>query len=167
MSKGGHNRKPKQLKIIQGTFRADRNPEHEPEIPPLSEYPKAPSYLNRWAKRKWKELVPQLVDTGILTGVDLGALELCCLQYGIVLELHDAITHYVNEDGKRTKRSIAQYLEGRTIQSQPEYSAMKEAARMYKALAEQFGITPASRSRVDIQGGEKEIDPMEALLDEG
>lgn len=165
MPKGGHNRKPRQLKVIQGTFRPDRNPKNEPQVPALTDVPKPPPGLNRWARRMWKELTPHIVDNGVLTVVDLPAWEACCQQYGLYRELLDAITHVRTDDGKRVRRSVAAYLAGRNSQTIPEYTAMRQAFSQFKTYLEQFGLTPASRNRVDIpRGGKQEEDPMEAIL---
>jgi hypothetical protein len=79
MPRGGQNRKPRQSKIIQGTFRKDRNPSREPEPSIVPEPPKPPSGLNRWARREWKRLAAELAEQGLLTIVDLAALEIACV----------------------------------------------------------------------------------------
>ncbi|MFW5777375.1 MAG: phage terminase small subunit P27 family [Spirochaetota bacterium] len=171
MPKGGHNRKPKALKVIHGTARKDRNPENEPEVRPLTEVPKPPTGLNRWARKIWKELAPELVDNGVLSHVDVFAFEMCCTQYGIAKELEYRITHWpvidreTGEVIRVRKQSIADYLRGRNSQTMPEYAAMRQAVAQFKALVEQFGLTPASRNRIDLpKGGENQEDPMEALI---
>lgn len=167
MARGGQNRKPRQLKVVQGTFRKDRNPAREPEGNPITDPPRAPSTLNRWGKRLWKQVVVQLTDNGVLTDLDLPALEQLCQEYGIAAELYDAVTHYVDEDGKRKRQSIAEYLAGRNSQTMPEVAVMRQAKNAMKSYLEQFGLTPASRNRIDLgKGEEKEEDPMEALLNE-
>jgi len=167
MPRGGQNRKPKQLKVIQGTFRKDRNPAKEPEGTPVTEAPRAPSTLNRWGKRLWKRYAVLLIDNGVLTDLDLPALEQLCQEYGIAAELYDAVTHYVDDDGKRKRQSMAEYLAGRNSQTMPEVAVMRQAKNALKSYLAEFGLTPASRNRIDLgKGGEKEEDPMEALLNE-
>lgn len=163
---GGRPRKPRQLKVIQGTFRKDRNPGQEPEVAPLAEVPRAPAGLNRWARRMWRDLTPTIVGNGVLSEVDLPAWEVCCQQYGIYRELLDAITHFRDRESKRHRCSIADYLAGRNSQTMPEYTAMRQAFATMNAYLQQFGLTPASRNRIDLKGGKKEEDPMEALLNE-
>lgn len=159
-------RVPRKLKLIRGTFRPGENPANEPEPEVLSDVPKAPSYLNRWGKAKWKEIAEELVDKGVLTVVDLPALELLCAQYGLFCELHDAITHEVGPDGKRRKVSVARYLAGKNSQTIPEYVQMKAASAAYKTYAVEFGLTPASRNRIDLPERTPQTkDPTEALLE--
>lgn len=169
MPRGGHNRKPRAQKIIQGTFRKDRNPKQEPAVDLLAEPPKPPTGLNRWARKIWKELAPELVDKGVLSSVDLFAFEALCVQYGIYRELHHAITHWTiyDDDGnpvRTVKQSVAQYMRGRNSQTMPEYTAMRQAFAQFKTYLEQFGLTPVSRNRIEVQGGSKDEDPMEAIL---
>ena len=171
MPKGGHNRKPRALKVIHGTDRRDRNPENEPEVQPLTEIPRPATGLNRWARKIWKALAPELVGNGVLSHVDLFAFEMCCAQYGIAKELEHRITHWPIVDAETgeviriKKQSLADYLHGRNSQTQPEYTAMRQAVAQFKAYLEQFGLTPASRNRIDLpKGGEDKEDPMEALI---
>lgn len=171
MPKGGHNRKPTALKIVQGTARKDRLPENEPEAPALTEIPKPPTGLNRWARKAWRALAPYLVDNGVLSDLDLLAFEACCIQYGIAKELEYRITHWpvidreTGEVVRIQKQSLADYLYGRNSQTMPEFTAMRQAWAQFKAYLEQFGLSPASRSRIDLsKGGEDKQDPMEALL---
>jgi phage terminase, small subunit, putative, P27 family len=168
MPSGGHNRKPRQLKVIQGTFRKDRNPEHEPEPQKFVEVPRPPSWLNSHGKRRWWDLAEELVRNGLLTVVDIPALEMTCDIYGQYRDLHDAIYKPIDPDtGKRTKRTLAQYMAGRNSQTIPEYTAMRNLLAAYKSYLAEFGLTPVSRNRVNIPKPERAADPMEALLNEG
>jgi P27 family predicted phage terminase small subunit len=161
------HRIPKQLKVVRGTFRKDRNPKNELEGEPVREVPKPPTGLNRWGRKLWKRIAQQLVDNGVLTELDLPALEQLCQQYGRAQELYDAMTHEIDETGKRRKRSLAEYLVGRNSQTMPEYQVMRQAENLLKAYLEQFGLTPASRNRIDLSHAQEEKqDPMEALLNE-
>lgn len=166
MGSGGHNRKPTKQKILQGTFRKHREPENEPAPAPVNEIPRAPSHLNRWGKRKWKELAPLLQYDGLLTSIDFTSLELVCGAYGTWREMLEAIYHYTDEDGKRHRRTMAQYLVGRNSQTAPELAAMHKAEQLYKSLIAEFGLSPAARGRINVPKPAAEKDPMEALLNE-
>jgi P27 family predicted phage terminase small subunit len=163
----GRPRDPKALKVIRGTFRGDRNPKNEPEPGKLDETPKAPSHLNRWGKALWKRTAAELVKLEMLTAVDLPALELLCDQYGIYRELKDAITHTVDELGVRSRCTVADYLRGRNSQTMPEYSAMKTALEKYRSIMTEFGLSPASRNKIDLPSRPQTQDPMEELVNGG
>lgn len=167
----GRPRMPKELKIIHGTFRKDRNPEEQPEPTKINEIPKPPKGLNRHAKRLWKDLSEELVDAGILTTVDLPALEICCVNYGLYKDAHEAVYSYMDTNPKtgrmkRFKRSLADYMRGKNSQTIPEYTAMTKAFENFKAYLIEFGLTPASRNRLQIPERPYEEDPMEKLNSE-
>jgi P27 family predicted phage terminase small subunit len=154
------------LKVLRGTFRKGENPGAEPSLPPLTKTPPAPSYLNKWGRKKWKEMTGSLIEDRIITAVDIPALEICCDQYGIYCELRDAVTHFVDDEGTRHKINIAQYLAGKNSQTIPEYTQMRAAAQLYKTYAVEFGLTAASRKRIDVpERAPVKKDETEALLE--
>jgi P27 family predicted phage terminase small subunit len=166
MSRGGHNKKPTILKLTHGTFREDRANEKEPEVKALDETPKAPSHLNNFAKNKWKELAPVLAQTKVLSEADLTMLEALCEAYGQYREAQYAVYHYKDEEtGKTKKRSLAQYMSGKNSQTMPEYTAMRQALSMVKTISAEFGLSPATRSRVNAIEEAEAKDPMECLLE--
>lgn len=168
MPRGGQNRKPRQAKIIQGTFRKDRNPNREPMPPVLPTAPKPPAGMNRWARRMWKELISELMNQNLATTIDLVTLELCCDAYGMYKEAKDAIFHPRDaKTGKRFRRTLAQYLLGRNSQTMPEMTTMKTGSQLFKAYMAEFGLSPASRNRINLPGPKDEgQDPMEKILNE-
>ncbi len=187
MPRGGQNRKPRKAKIIQGTFRKDRNPAREPTPPPVSTAPKPPPGMNRWARRLWKSLARELTDQELLTSVDLATLELLCAAYGDWKEAEQALFRPTNPlTGKRERRSMEQYLSGRDTwikvdeltadvvvsmrrnsQTAPELVARNRAYAIYRTYMAEFGLSPASRNRINLPAArEPGQDPMEKLLDE-
>lgn len=159
-------RVPTKLKMLKGTFRHNESPKNEPAPPIVNNIPAPPAHLNKWAKAMWRDLAPKLFDLGMLTEVDPYALEVLCVQYGLYRELYDAVTHIRGEDGKRARISVAQYLAGQNSQTIPEFAAMKSAFERFSALLREFGLSPASRSRIDIPRKEPVVaDPMEAILE--
>ena len=164
----GRPRKPTSAKIIQGNFRKDRSPKNEPQPKKVFEVPRPPSHLTRHAKKLWKSLAAELVEKGILTITDLPALEACCEIYGQYREAHEAVFHPIDSmTGKRTKRTLAEYLKGRNSQTMPEYTAMTKAFNTFKAYLIEFGMTPASRGKLDIpEVPEGNIDPVQRLYHE-
>jgi len=169
MSRGGQNRKPRKSKIIHGTFRKDRNPKREPEPEVVSNIPRPPSNLPLQGKKLWKSLAAELVDKGLLTVVDLGALEVCCFNYGLYKEFDKSIRTWTTDPvtGKRRKRTYAEYLAGRNSQTIPELTAMQKAFQLYKSYLVEFGLTPASRNRIELPEPKKdEEDPIKRMLDE-
>jgi P27 family predicted phage terminase small subunit len=167
MGSGGHNRKPKQRKIIEGTFRKDRNPQNEPEPEAYRDAPKPPSHLGRFGKKLWKQLSQRLTSEGLLTVLDLQALELLCETYDQYRQAHEAvyIIYEYDEEGKRRRkrRTLGEYLRGRNSQTMPEYTAMNRHFENMTKLLREFGMTPVARNRVEIPEKEDEADPMERM----
>lgn len=179
------NRKlPRQTKIIRGTFRPARNPEQEPEPTVLYETPKPPPGMNRWAKRMWKRVVDELVNTKVLTEVDVEGLQLACEAYGEYEEAKQAIYKPVNPlTGKRCRRTMEQYLSGldpwidvaeleplefsklrRNSQTAMEMIVMRGARQAFKSLVGEYGLTPVSRNRIDVGERSEKVDPMEEII---
>lgn len=168
MGSGGHNRKPRKSKIIHGTFRKDRNPKREPEPQAISNIPKPPSHLNRYAKKFWKSLAAELVDKGLLTVVDMAALEVCCVAYGEYRGAYDAV--YRPRDpvtGRIVKRTLTEYMCNRNSQTIPEHTAMRQAWNVFKSYLVEFGLTPASRNRIELPEPKgEEADPVKRMWNE-
>jgi P27 family predicted phage terminase small subunit len=164
----GRSRKPTKMKLIHGTFRKDRMPENEPEPERLIEVPRPPSYLTKYAKKLWKSLAAELVEHGILTKIDTAALEACCEAYGQYRAAHEAVFRPRDpETGKLMKRTLAEYMKGRNSQTMPEYTSMMKAFNTFKTYMIEFGLTPASRGRIDIpKSPEAETDTMKRLYHE-
>lgn len=151
MPRTGRPPKPTDLKVIQGTFRTNRHNSAEPSTEPLSLLPPPPDHLDGYAIQKWNQVGPVLCAMRVLSESSLSALEMLCESYGEYRELKDEI--HRGGDGRR--RTLAEYFAGRNSQTQPEYAAMKEARATYRVLLQDFGMTPASKSRVSVVEAEK------------
>ena len=161
-------RKPTQTKIIHGTFRKDRAPKNEPQPEKVLEIPRPPSHLSKYAKKAWKSLAGELVDKGILTVIDTLALETCCEAYGQYRLAYEAVFRPIDrKTRKRGKRTFAEYMKGENSQTTPEYAAMNKAWMTFKSYLAEFGLTPASRTKLEITEPKgKGDDPMEKLWNE-
>ena len=190
MPRGGHNRKPRKTKILQGTFRDDRNPEKEPAPPVVAELPPPPASMNHWACGLWRELVGDLKEQGLLTALDLASLQLLCEAFGDFEEAKQALFYPVNpRTGKRVRRSLEQYLSGiepymraaelkkmdtadlsvlrRNSQTAPELAQRNRAYALFKSYLTEFGLSPASRNRISVpKPKESDEDPVEKMLNE-
>jgi P27 family predicted phage terminase small subunit len=128
---GGHNRKPTWLKVLQGN--PGRRPLHlEGEPQPRVALPRCPPQLGDAAKAEWKRIAPQLYKLGLLTLIDRAALTGYCAAYGTFIEAEAALRQAgLDEAIERVLRKIS----------------CSSLAMMHR-YATEFGMTPASRTRV-------------------
>lgn len=163
----GRPRIPKEQKILSGTFRQDRNPANEPEPSKLDIVPGPPPSLNASGKKFWKQYMTELSSIGVVTTVDLGGFEIVAQTYGQWKEAEAAIYRPVGPDGKKIKRTLAQYMSERDHERKKmaELLTLEKARTDFFRFSAQYGMTPAFRNKIDVREPKgQDIDPMEALL---
>ena len=147
----GRKPKPTHLKIISG------NPGHRPlnkaEPKPKAATTRAPAGLSKLARKHWAVVARQLTDAGILTELDKPALVLYCAAWARWREA----TLEVQKRGMLVKAPS-----GYPMQNPYLAIANKAFEQMQKMMAE-FGMTPSSRSRIQIEPGAVE-DPLDDFL---
>jgi len=123
----GPGKKPKHLKVVAGTSRKDREPEAFVDLPVIDEAPEPPDWLlNAHAVNEWKRLARILTANKILTEAGLSAL-------GQVCNLHGEIVRQTSVGMMPPAHLFAQY----------------------RAMANDFGLTPVAQGKVK-PSGEKE-----------
>lgn len=143
---GGRPRKPTALKLLHGDF--DKNPQRRnaEEPQPKKSAPKCPAHLSDVAKDEWRRIVKELQSMDVVTQVDRSALEAYAVLYA---SWRDAIKT-VSEEGAFLDSETGKY-------EHPASKAARQlASEMHKVLC-QFGLTPASRSRVHVQKTTEEV----------
>ena len=147
----GRKPKPSQLKLVSG------NPGHRPlnknEPQPKAATARAPHGLSKLAQKHWHTVAKQLSDAKILTELDKTALVLYCEAWARWREATDAVA----ERGMLVKSPS-----GYPIQNPYLSIANKAFEQMQKMLVE-FGMTPSSRSRIQVQE-DNSADPMDSYL---
>ena len=128
--------KPTALKLIEGN-RGRRPLKREPKPRPV--VPKCPAHLNTPAKREWGRVSKVLHKLGLLTEIDRAQLALYCQAWGRWIEAEDAL--------KKHGTIVKAPKTGWPIQSPYLAVANKAMEQMQRALSE-FGMSPASRTRV-------------------
>lgn len=86
----------------------------------------------------WEMLAPQLEELGLLTQVDGGALESACVNYARAVDA-DAI---VKKKGLVIKTPFGP-------KTNPAISISLKSWNAFRMFATEFGLTPASRSRLN------------------
>ena len=151
MSKG-RKRIPDHLKVVRGTDRADRRNDEAPT--PAQVRPPMPSTLTDTAQANWDRFCTVLENMGVLTIADEFALEQLVEAYADWRQAHEVIaaesTHYVTESSTG----------GTMIRAHPAVAMRSDAGRRFHSLLSEFGLTPASRSKVSVAtGGVEQDDP--------
>ncbi len=166
MGKRGPAPKPTALKLLEGNPGKQKLNKNEPMPNVPDVVPRPPSRLMPEAKKEWKRLAPAMVALGLLTEVDTSAFAELCQNYAYYLAADKEIMSLGEKGPIAMQRTPSGYT-----QQHPLLSLRRSYyEQWHKGLAD-FGLTPASRSRLvvgdmDISGNSSMSmsDPMERLL---
>jgi P27 family predicted phage terminase small subunit len=138
--------KPTALKLIQGN--PGKRPLNKAEPKPGIDSGYCPRHLRGHAAAEWRRVVPELRRMGLLTVLDRTALEAYCSEYA----LYRQAATLLEEHGLTfiTKKGY--------VQQRPEVAIAQKALAAMRAFMTQFGMTPASRTKVSARMEEEESD---------
>jgi P27 family predicted phage terminase small subunit len=136
MSAPGRKPTPTKLRLLRGNPGKRPLPQGEPT--PRVAAPAAPSHVSREAKREWRRTAKLLVELGLLTHVDRAALAMYCEAWGRWVEAEHALQEY---------GLIVKSPSGYPMQS-PYLAVANRAMDQVRLLLGEFGMSPASRTRV-------------------
>jgi P27 family predicted phage terminase small subunit len=141
------------LRLLEG------NPGHRPlnknEPKPQPATPRCPRHLSAEAKSEWRRVTPLLSTLGLLSRIDRAALSMYCEAWGRWVEAEEALKKY----GVMVKSP-----NGFPMQS-PYLAVANKAMEQMRGLLTEFGMSPASRTRLSVQEQSDEDAEFEALLD--
>lgn len=159
----GRPKKPTNLKVLEGNPGKRPLPQNEPKPLPIS--PMCPTWLNADAKRMWKKLVPALEKMRLVTSIDGEALAAACQSYGIWVECEKYFKKK-DDDGKLFGRTYLYENKNGSVNElpRPQVAIGNKALSEFRAFCSEFGLSPASRTRIEIPKFGEEDDPMERLL---
>lgn len=106
-----------------------------------------PGWLSPRAKVEWKRITPELERLGLLTRIDLAALAAYCQAFA---ELEEA-TKTLEKEGRVCVWPVVNKIGekiGERLKAHPAVQQQRDAMRCIKQFISEFGLTPASRSRV-------------------
>jgi phage terminase small subunit len=123
----GPGKRPAHLKAVAGTLRPDRAPDTHVDLPLVDSIPAAPDWLpNGHAIREFDRLAAILHANRLLTEAGISALGHLCALHGKIVQLYAA-------GESPTGHMVAQY----------------------RALINDFGLTPVAQGKVKPLGEEK------------
>lgn len=153
MATRGRKPTPTALKVLEGN--PGKRPLNTAEPKPLQKAPSCPKWLEPEAKKEWRRLAKQMEQLGILTEVDMAAFAGYCQAYARWKEAEEFITQHGT-----IVRTPSGYW-----QQVPQVSIAQTYLKVMNRFAEQFGLTPASRSRIIADAAAAgPSDDMEELL---
>jgi len=151
-------RKPTQMKKLSGTLQKCRTNKNEPkpelgDTGPITE-------LDDDALNYRRYIVPILEKVGVMSELDPSHLDLLCATYSEWARLD----RYIRKD-LNNKSSYEHYTQaGMSYKAYPEYKLRADAANRLQKLLSDFGMSPASRSKVSANtGSKKEENPFKSL----
>lgn len=153
MARTGRPRKPTHLKLLEGTYRRDRAPAHEPHASRST--PSCPADLDRAAKAEWRRIIPHLREMGTLSAADRATIALYCQALARWRECERALTRHGMTFQTRTGY----------VAQRPEATLALKWSQRVADLAGKLGLHPQGRAGVRAPApAEPPADPAERFL---
>ena len=149
MAVRGRKPKPTELKRLAGNPGKRPLNDAEPSPAPASHY--APRGLSEGALLLWRKVAGELIRLGVMRVTDVPAFVLMAEHYSVARQARDELTALT------TTRSQG------NLMKHPLTQILKEHSGAFRLYAAEFGLTPATRSRLKAEPLEKEPD-LAALL---
>lgn len=130
--RGRQQKTPKQ-KALSG--KAPNVPKAEP-----LQVKECPEWMPATGRELWEELSVRLSESGVITVLDESALEALCLSYALMRQAA----------AEMLKEGFTVTGDKGTIKKHPAFSIYKSNADTYRRFAEQFGLSPLARQRLDL-----------------
>lgn len=153
----GRKPKPTHLKLLQGKPGHRALNENEPQPDLAEEKPEPPSHLSGQARAEWDRVYPVLLKNRLITEADMTAFAAYCQAYG---RWQEAETQLAKQG------PVVLAPSGFPVQNPYLAISNKAVEHMHKFLTE-FGMTPSSRSRVQVAGTGKKGNKFRDLADGG
>jgi P27 family predicted phage terminase small subunit len=147
----GRKPKPTALKELQGN--PGKRPLNKREPKPTG-VPTCPSHLDANAKKEWKRISKELLAIGLLTSVDRAALAAYCAAYSRWIAAEESIARF---------GLVIKAPSGYPVQN-PFVSIANTAMDHMRKYATEFGLTPASRTRLQVEPKRTDEDPFKAFM---
>lgn len=142
--KSGRPSKPTALKRLAGN--PGKRPLNTQEAHPELKLPSCPDHLDGEARKEWYRIGKQLVKLGLLSTIDRAALAGYCTTWGRWVEAEEAL---------KKSGTVVKNKDGYPILS-PYLVVANHALAQMRVLLTEFGLTPASRSRIHVKAPVKQ-----------
>lgn len=157
--------KPTALKLLEGN--PGRRPLNTKE-PQYELTKEPPDFLTDEGLVVWNQFSEQLKNTGVLTKVDVNAFGRYCDAFAVWLKLqafvkkngttypvfdYERIVHHDTQPDGSVKERVERKKIIVGAQAYPQAKQYISVSELLLKLESQFGLTPASRSKVTVGGG--------------
>lgn len=146
----GRKPNPSALKRLRGNPGKRALNRNEPQ-PTQAQNLKPPrGRLSKHARRLWLDLAESLEALGVLTQADLGAFEVLCNHYGFAVEAGE----YLRKNGLILEEPVTDKdgnVTGYVYKKNPAAQIFRENSVAFRLMAGEFGLTPSSRARLDVE----------------
>ena len=153
MGKPGPAPTPTALRVLRGNPSKRPLNANEPRRKRGERAPTCPDCLEGPGRAEWRRLAPTLHHIGLLTPVDRGCFTIYCAAWGLFVDA----TKHLAEHG-----SVHRTPNGREHPS-PWLSIQTQAGKTLHRMGCEFGLTPASRSRIAVEPKDTQ-DEFDAFL---
>lgn len=154
MGKRGPQKESEKMKLLKGTWRADRDQKTAAKLEPGPADP--PGWLPPEAKEKYSELAPGLIKRKLLTVIDVDEFARYCLYYVRQVEAEGEVA--ANGLLIKSARGDGQLVKNPACQIARDYGSMASK------LGEKFGLNPTSRDGLNIEDEAQENDHISQMI---
>ena len=127
----------------QGTYQECRR-RGEPQIE--SGRPNPPTYLDKEAKAEWNRVIDTLDSSGIITKVDRGVIVTYCESWSTYITAYKGVL----------KKGHILVGENGSVKKNPQAGFLTDCRAAFIKCAQELGLTPSARSKVQRIEKEKE-----------
>ena len=147
----GRRRKPTAMKVIEGTWRADRARPNEPA--PRRARPRPPGRLSPLAREAWTQIVGIADALGVLAGADALAVESFAEAVADLRAARESLSLPLIVNGVTLcAGGVRYYTSGRPeapfFRARPELRQIEAADKRVAGWIARFGFSPADRGKV-------------------
>jgi len=134
-------KKPTKIKKLEGTYRKDRAPKNEMDVPLLDKVEVPSGLINDFASSEWIKQTKILSSLDMLAETDTSILLSYCNEIGKYFECQEIL----KEKGYTTVSVKTGYE-----QQRPEVSIGNSALDKAIKLSDKFGFNPAARTKIEM-----------------
>lgn len=155
----GRKPTPTRLKLLTGNPGKRAINKNEPQPTPLVNI-EPPDWLDVDAKQMWYRIVAELRRLNVATVLDESALAVCCQEIAAYARYNAKLKAY-RENNADDDTGINHKGE---IVPHPYFGMRNKSAALAMRYLVEFGLTPASRTKLSILASTGAADPLDALL---